>query len=618
MATVLRALLWVVVSLLVVVLLAALLLRWFDWNLLKDEVAALLSERLGTEVEIRGDLDVDVGVDAIRVQAGGIRVEDTLPEARPFLTLEQIDIGIKTVPLLSGNAVLDHLILTEPRVRLVRNENGEVNWDFKDPPEAEPGALPVAEHVEVRGGAVIYQDDALDAPIEVSIDRIEGEATRAGVLTAAGSARIDSENLRLQAEAKRLEDRENWRVDAALAAADARLSVAGTTAEPDLRVELSVPEPRRFSFLPVAGISELNAIRLTTRLTRDQGHWWFDDLRLAVGEQRVNGDVRIDPDQRPPMIYATLYLNRLELPEREERKRAELIPSVPIKTVPLHQLNLRANLRIGTVTNTPVPIEDIHMLAELYGGRLVLSPLSAAIAQGRVEGSLVFDASQQTPVSTVRLVLHDLDLAAAVPGNDRPVTGGVSGRIDLRTRGDNVEELAGNVDGQLLFVIREGAVRASWVEALDLDLAELLLAGAAEAKTPIRCGFIAFDAQDGVLRPRPVVLDTRDSLIMMEGVINLVGETLSLTLRAFPKDPSLLSARGPIRVTGSLANPSVDVLTPSVVGRSAAALALGALFGPVAGLIPLVEPGLTRDRNCRYLLADTPPSGAAGANSGAR
>ncbi|HEY8554630.1 MAG TPA: AsmA family protein, partial [Burkholderiales bacterium] len=191
-------------------------------------------------------------------------------------------------------------------------------------------------------------------------------------------------------------------------------------------------------------------------------------------------------------------------------------------------------------------------------------------------------------------------------GRQPAMAGRISGRIDLRSSGADIEKLLGGVDGHLLLVMRDGAIRSDIVEAIGVDLGRLLVVGGrAEERTPIRCAFVAFEAKDGVLRPQPVVLDTRDSTITLDGTINLSAETLDLTIRSYPKDASALSARGPIGIGGSFANPSVDASVSA--GRGAAALALGALVGPLAALAPLLEPGVAEDKNCRKLLADTPP-----------
>lgn len=701
MHTASRLLLWTLGILLLLIVLGAVALRLLDWNLFKDEIAAQLGQRLGTDVAIQGDLDVGFDDGVLRVQAGGVRVEDSFASAQPLLDLERLEAGVALTPLLRGELVFDHIVLTQPRVTLIHEGDGDVNWDFgRERPDAaaERAApiLPPVRRLEIRGGSVVYHDRLLDETLRASIDQFHGRFLPEDVAELRGTGDIDGRNLALDAEARYLAQADDWRVDAELAiadarlavhgvpgaggvdlrldvpepaqleflplpdeiqrienlriaghierehggwrasdlrlavgehqvtgevrlgadgelearaaVADARLSVTGSLDEPDLRIEAVAPDPGQLDFLPLPDLPAGNPASLTTRLTRDQGHWWLDGLEVVLGEQRLDGDVRIDADQEPPMIYATLRLNALPLPETDDEERDQLIPPAELPTEALRLVNVRADLRIGRVTNTPIALNDIELEVELTNGRLAVRPASLDVAGGELEGRVIYDASAAPPSATVRLALRGLQLAGAPPADDPQVTGEVSGNIDLHGRGPTAQALAGSLDGQLLFVMRDGSINASWVEALDLDLGEWLLATGAPgtARTPIRCALVAFTVQSGVLSAEPVVIDTRDSVIVLEGQIGLGTEQMKLSLEAFPKDASLLSIESNIRVEGTLTEPTFDVLDADTAGQGAIALALGALAGPLAALVPFLDPGLTEDQNCAQLLGDEP------------
>lgn len=617
MHTAARILLWTLGIVLVLVLAVAVGLRLFDWNMLRDEIAAQLSARLGTEVAITGDLDVGLQAGALQVQAGGIRVDGALSAPQPLLAVEHVDAALALRPLLAGDVVLEHIVLREPQLSLIVTEDGEANWDLREgaEPADRPGAptLPVIERLEIQGGSVSYRDYALDRKISATIDQVQARMTRAGALRASGAGEIEDRAFRFEASADPLADATDWRVQAQARLADAHLSIEGTVAPPNLQVALRAPEPQQLGIPSLPEFAGSGGIAFSTRVTTDAGQWLLDGLELELGERRISGDVRIEPDREPPMIYATLHLDALPLPDDEEDEddddaRDQLIPPVELPTDPLQLVNLQADLTIGRIAAAPVALNDIALRVELENGRLAVRPASMDLAGGELQGWLVYDASDAPPSLTMRLALHGLNLARALSGEDDPVTGEVSGRMELHGRGPTVEALAGSLDGQLLFVMREGSIIASWVEALDLDLAEWLIATSAEGtvKTPIRCAMIAFAAENGVLSAEPVVIDTRDSVIIVEGQIGLGTEQMKLTLQAYPKDASLLSIEGRIRVAGTLADPEIDVLDAESAGQGAIALALGALAGPLAALVPFLDAGLAQDQNCEQLLGDLP------------
>lgn len=69
-----------------------------------------------------------------------------------------------------------------------------------------------------------------------------------------------------------------------------------------------------------------------------------------------------------------------------------------------------------------------------------------------------------------------------------------------------------------------------------------------------------------------------------------------------PRRPSLLSARTPVIIRGTLKEPAPRPEVTKLAAKGAASVALGALLTPVAAILPWVELGLTQDSPCRALL----------------
>jgi uncharacterized protein involved in outer membrane biogenesis len=118
---------------------------------------------------------------------------------------------------------------------------------------------------------------------------------------------------------------------------------------------------------------------------------------------------------------------------------------------------------------------------------------------------------------------------------------------------------------------------------LALRLANLDLANAAAAAAKgdqpiaVRCLVADLPAREGVLETRRLLLDTEHTLLVGTGHIDLRDEALALRVVAEPKDPSLLSLRGPIRVEGTFADPQVRPELANALARIGAAAALGAV-----------------------------------------
>lgn len=105
------------------------------------------------------------------------------------------------------------------------------------------------------------------------------------------------------------------------------------------------------------------------------------------------------------------------------------------------------------------------------------------------------------------------------------------------------------------------------------------------------------------------MLDTDASRIGITGGVNLRTERMGLTLRTQAKHFSVGSLPTPIGVGGTLGSPSIKPDLAEGGARAAAAVGLGVLLTPVAGLLPTIQFGTGEDHACAGLLQEikTPP-----------
>jgi hypothetical protein len=79
---------------------------------------------------------------------------------------------------------------------------------------------------------------------------------------------------------------------------------------------------------------------------------------------------------------------------------------------------------------------------------------------------------------------------------------------------------------------------------------------------------------------------------------------MDLRIVPAPKDMSILTLRGPIRVDGPMRNPSIQPEAGNLAGRTTAAVLLGILLTPLAAIIPTIELGLGEDSDCKGLVTE--------------
>ena len=239
-----------------------------------------------------------------------------------------------------------------------------------------------------------------------------------------------------------------------------------------------------------------------------------------------------------------------------------------------------------------------HLL--LADGVLTLRDIDARTGQGRLGGLLQFDGRTALAQWTTDARWADVRLESWIHqarANQAPpwASGRLSGQARLAGQGKSTAAILGSLRGGVRMNLAGGSISHLAVEAAGLDIAQglgVLIKGDDALK--INCTVADFVAEQGVLRPRALVLDTVDSTLWMDGSVSLASEAIDLRMVVAPKDFSPLALRTPIHLRGSLANPSVSI-ERGKLGARLGASALLALINPLAALIPLIDAGNSAD-----------------------
>ncbi len=121
----------------------------------------------------------------------------------------------------------------------------------------------------------------------------------------------------------------------------------------------------------------------------------------------------------------------------------------------------------------------------------------------------------------------------------------------------------------------------------------------------------SFDAHDGLLSTaKRVTFDTDVVSATGKGTVNLKNETLDLSFSGEPKKLRIGRIDAPIEVTGSLQSPKVGIDAGKALPQAGVGVALGAVFAPLAAILPFVNPGLAQDADCGAIVAGAKARGA--------
>jgi uncharacterized protein involved in outer membrane biogenesis len=547
--------------------------------------------------------------------------------------------------------------------RIERLADGRASWQFGEKSDAPDTAerllrIPAFGLLQVDAGSAVYRDAltsvALDANFSL-VDKTEQPATAqsgtAFQFQAGGTYRERPVKVELKSSGVLpviARDAAAVPLPVTLDArvGGARLFFKGTATDAlhltALKGRFSVQGPS------LAAIGDPLHVTLPTTgpfraegLVAKQGVVWNVVVeQVGIGASRLAGAFTYDPRPRVPMLAGRLTGTRLLLADlgpavgapvrRTEAvaapaaaassakspntKPGRVLPDRPFDLPALRAMDANvlvdiADLDLGSSFLEPLKPLRSHLV--LAGGVLTLRDFDARTGQGRLGGTVQLDGHDAQALWTADLRWVGVRLESWIhqkrADNAPPfVTGSLNGQARVAGQGKSTAAILGSLRGGVRMQLVDGTISHLAVEAAGLDIAQglgVLIKG--DDALPVQCTVVDLVADQGVLRPRVLVLDTRDSTLWIDGSLSMASEALDLRVVVTPKDFSPLALRTPLHVRGTFGDPVIS-LDKGRLGTRLGASALLGLVNPLAALIPLMDMGNSADSkrgadDCRAL-----------------
>jgi len=538
---------------------------------------------------------------------------------------------------------------------LIRRAQGLASWQGDNAEKKKDTELPVFGQLVVGQGRIVWVDQPLEVDLLIQLQGREGTQTEAAAgFDGRIEGRYRGLPLKLQVQTggalALLGDAQSEK-ETPWVPLTVRGTVASSSLEFDGRAAALLGSPRWDGALHVKGPSLAQVGRplgvtlpqtppfdLHGHIAQTAGVWALRVDKATVGSSQLEGELRFDQHAQPRRLTGQLSGPKLALADLGPAvgARSAGLPDAtpPGRVLPhrhfdlpsLQAMDADVQMDVDTLdfgSAQLAPLRGLKTRIRLDGGVLRLQDLQARVAGGQFKGSTQLDANAEPARWQARLQLSGIDMAGWLRGlrtdksppratpnaarlkSERQqarqggeqetqayLTGELTGEVDVTGVGQSTAEILGSLNGRAQLNIRDGTLSYLATEVMGLDVAQalgVLIQG--DRPLPLNCARLDLVARKGVVEPRPVVLDNADSTLWLIGRINLEHESLALRVITQPKDWSPLSLRAPITISGTLAQPQVGIEGGRLVGRVLGALALGALAGPVAALLPLIEQG---------------------------
>lgn len=626
----------------------ALLLTIADWNLLRGPVAGVASAALDRKVTIAGDLDVDIWSRYPRIQAEKITIANPAWAGEgDTISIDRLRTRVELLPALVGNFRIVELELQKPRFLFLREADGRATWQFRKKTPGKPMNLPAIREFRISDGFLRIVDKRRKLVFEGSLQSSEAGEGEAREFRLLGEGQLNGEKFLGDVRGGPLvhiNRKEPYAFNGQITAGATTARVNGAFDRPfdfsAYSVDLDVTGPDLADLYYLTGLTLPNTppYHLKGALRRSVQQYVLNNISGRVGDSDLAGVIRVDRSRPRTFLDADLRSRALDFDDlavvlggppstapgetASADQRAEvaqmnaqrrLLPDAKLDLTRVRNMDAKLVYRAASVKTRYLPLERFALNMSLKDGVLIGDPVSFALPRGEIRATVRIDAQRDTPDvdADIRLTRARVEDFLAKSPQANAIAGSLEARAKLRGRGLSVREVAAVADGQVTLIVPQGEIREAFAELLGVNVTRGLglLLTKSPRTTEIRCAVANFRAERGVLNAQSIVMDTGVVLTQGSGSISLRDETLDLTLKGAPKEPRLFRLVAPIRVRGKLIDPQLGVDLDNAIGQGGVAAALGAVFAPLAAILPFVNAGLADDANCSALIAQAASAG---------
>ena len=606
---------------------------------LKSTFERYATTNAGRAVKVDGDFQLYFDPITIKFVADKMTVANPAWRGGTFYASDHVEARISTLPLIWGRREVQWLDMAGAKVDLAWDKAHRRNtFTFGDPDHPTPKVKwPDVLRAQVVRTSLDYLDPLLFLKTHIKVETVRAANTRlsddirfngGGTLrdkpfTLTGS--LLSPNTTLGGGQNRLR--------ASARAGDTALDVSGTLPGAfviegsqlklvarghnlaDLLAYLGAVVPRTRTY---TATSDLTKQGEAWKLTRIRGRFGNSDLSGNATFRAPDGRLKIDADLRTQsldIVDAGPFIgydpDRLAVGKVAVVRggHARLLPDEPLQVESLRRFDAAVKYHVERVRAKDLPASNIDLTLGLDHGLMRLSPLTLDLSGGHIASDIVVDARRE-PVFTrydVRLSPTRLGTLLARFGTvDAGTTGTVKARLQMSGTGDSIARSLATSNGRIVFILPQGTFWTRNVQLAELDVGTYVqkLIGK-ELKQPvgINCGLVGFTVRGGIAAADPILIDTRQNVILGRGAFSFRDESLDLSVRADSKKFSAFSGQSPIGVQGYFAQPGVKIVSPQLLKRGGAGLGLAALVSPLAGLLAFVDVGDAKSAQCGPILA---------------
>jgi hypothetical protein len=443
---------WILLPLAALAAALIVLVILFDWNWVKGLVESQASAALGREVEIAGNLDVDLGLRP-RITVEDVRLANP-PWASdaPMVAVERAEAVIDLPALLRGRLELPEVIVTEPAASLETQPDGPPNWELEPgEPSEGPPTIPRIGRLQVRDASIRYLEHGSGRTILAILAEVTGSTDDGAELTATGE--VEGEPLEVKLTGAPLAQLENATEPYPLSLA---LKLGESDLAGDVKLDLGGDVPAvsatlRSELVKSAGLARLIGEAAPTDAASRQD-------AAPAGEEPADAGAWLDFEQLPEVSADLRYtIGRLEGPDlllqdvSLEAGLHDRLPSLSLEASGSFRGEpVTLDVNAGPVEGAQPPQAPYDINARIEAGQTRITATGGIDQLQRMQGlHLEFDAESSDATELLRQFGVEIPELPGLEASGRLAREGEVWRLDDMKARVGESDLAGQISADL-------------------------------------------------------------------------------------------------------------------------------------------------------------------------
>lgn len=625
-----------VVVLVAVVVAGVAILSSMDFNQYKGLIEEEAKKATGRDLKIAGDLNLEISLNPA-VAVDGVTFSNASWGSRPqMVTVERFAAEVSLLPLLTGQIVVNRLLVEGVDLLAETDKNGAGNWEFsaaekKEAAQESSGGsatLPSVDQVVMKNIKVTYKDGVSGEEYRVALDEMTAAAGSIDdpvemALKGSLNEKVFTVSGILGSVEQMSSPNEVYPVDIKASALGVDVTYKGKLGTPggaiavDGDVGLMIASLKSTlseaaSIAPaVKDVPAIGAdkIELKAKVAFDGKNASVGGMTLTAGNTDLAGNVKASLGSKMS-VDASLTSNLIDLDEllpassgeaasapAEKPADGRVFPKDPLPLDALKGTNAKVAFDGKKIKVQGNEIDDVSVRLSLKGGNLQVDPLAATVVGTKIAGNVGLDASKATPSLVAKLGATGLDYGELLKqrGMTDIATGKLDADIDVKGAGGSVRAIMASLDGKLFVKTENGKIDSAALNVVSSDVMSVLPGFNSKDDKTLKCGVINFDIQKGIANAKAIVFETGGLSAIGVGTADLREEKLNLVVDPRAKQTSLASAAiVPVAITGTFLEPEWALDKGALAANTVGTVARGAAAFATMGLSLLAESAANR------------------------